>query len=1162
LKLALNHRWSYGAGVFGLAMACAALSYITNGLFSAHGIASMVWPSSGLALAVLLVGGLKYSPGIFIGAFTGNMLNGSPFVASICMAIGSTIAALVCVWLLRRTRFNVNLTQPIDFVWLGVAGMLGAFISAAIAIVTLSLSDIVARESIAQNLIEWWQGDALGILLVTPFVLVWRRWPQDWFSKDQVVETIACFGLAFLVGQIVFLGWFNDFFGSTVRNYWIFLLLTWAALRFGRHGALLVISMTAIQMLSAMSLGTDGAMSNQDSTELLSLWLYMIEVSTVGMLLGMFAGENRASTIFQKKSRNILDKISKRVPGVLYQFRLFPDGRSCFPYVSDAIQEVFEVTAEQVKVDGSAVFALVHPDDYDDLIASTQLSAETQSIWKHEFRMVLPKQGVRWRLGESQPEKLQDGSVLWHGVITDITDRKQNELRIQRLSKLYKAITEVSQAIVRMEQKTELFPLVCRCAVEFGGMKLAWIGQLDERSMLVVPVASHGEWQDSLDRMIVSVQAEVPEGQSVTGTALRENQNIIINDFLNNTKTIKWWKNAQNLGWASVGAFPIKRSGKPFAVLTVCHEEVNAFDNEVIDVLEKMATDVSFALDNFDRELQRKAADESMQLAASVFSASSEAIMITDAHNLIVAVNPAFTEITGYLPEEVSNKNANILKSGHHDEAFYATIWQQVETTGHWQGEILDRRKNGEIYLKWMSINTIFNENGSVQQRVAMFTDISQKKEAEELIWRQANFDFLTELPNRQMFHTRLSQDIEKAKRDKHSLALILLDLDRFKEVNDTLGHDIGDALLIEASDRLRSCIRKTDTVARLGGDEFIVILGEQDGQDSVDRVAQDILQKLSEPFQLKTEVAYISASIGITVYPNDGTEIDVLMKNADQAMYAAKNQGRNRYSYFTSSMQWASKMKVQIANDLRGALADNQFWVAYQPIVELASGNIHKAEALIRWQHPQRGLISPGDFIPIAEDTGLIISIGEWVFQQAVKQVMQWRASHHPDFQISINKSPVQFRDESSGYASWPDQLRKLGLPGQSIVVEMTEGILMEASDTINNKLHLFRDAGMPVSLDDFGTGYSSLSYLKKFHIDYLKIDQSFTRNLSAGSEDLALCEAIIVMAHKLDIKVIAEGIETLEQRDILIAAGCDYGQGYFFSKPVPAAAFEALLI
>jgi diguanylate cyclase (GGDEF)-like protein/PAS domain S-box-containing protein len=588
------------------------------------------------------------------------------------------------------------------------------------------------------------------------------------------------------------------------------------------------------------------------------------------------------------------------------------------------------------------------------------------------------------------------------------------------------------------------------------------------------------------------------------------------------------------------------------------HKDGTIFPVEVVgNVISSEEGEYSFT---FVQDIsERKASEESLRLAASVYETSSEGIMITDADNHIIAVNSAFTEITGYTQEEAIGKSPSILKSGRHDETFYQAMWHELNTSGRWQGEIWDQRKNGEVYPNWLTINTVFNEDGTVQRRVAMFTDISQKRQAEELIWRQANFDALTDLPNRQMFHDRLDQDIKKANRGGRPLALMLLDLDRFKEVNDTLGHDKGDILLKEVALRLGGCVRESDTVARLGGDEFIVLLGELDEPGSIERVAQDILNKLTEPFQLGNELAYISASVGITLYPEDASEIEALLKNADQAMYAAKNLGRNRYSYFTPSMQLAVQTRMQIANDLRGALKGKQFWIAYQPIVELATGNIHKAEALLRWQHPTRGLISPVEFIPIAEDTGLINNIGDWVFREAAQQAKLWRASLHPNFQISVNKSPVQFHSEDQAHLAWYDYLQKLGLPGQSITVEITEGLLLDAGALVTKRLLDFRDAGIQVALDDFGTGYSALSYLKKFDIDYLKIDQSFTRNLALGSEDMALCEAIIVMAHKLDIKVIAEGVETEGQKNLLIAAGCDYGQGYLFSKPIPANEFES---
>ncbi|MCX7109433.1 MAG: EAL domain-containing protein [Proteobacteria bacterium] len=443
------------------------------------------------------------------------------------------------------------------------------------------------------------------------------------------------------------------------------------------------------------------------------------------------------------------------------------------------------------------------------------------------------------------------------------------------------------------------------------------------------------------------------------------------------------------------------------------------------------------------------------------------------------------------------------------------------------------------------------------QTCLAAVLDITAKKQSEAIILQQANFDPLTGLPNRRMFIDRLQQAIQKSRRADNKLALMFLDLDHFKDINDTLGHDIGDELLKETAKRLQTCIRETDTLARPGGDEFTLVMDELDDPKSVDRVAQCILHCMSEPFQLKDERCYVSFSIGIALYPDDASDLDGLFKKADQAMYAAKQQGRNRFCYFTPAMQQAAEQRMRMVNDLHTALASHQFWVAYQPIVELATGEVHKAEALLRWQHPTLGLIGPTEFIPVAEDTGLIIEIGEWIFHQAAEQVGKWRAHGNPMFQISVNKSPAQFGRKQT---DWFQYLQHMGLPGACIVVEITEGLLLDVSPAVAETLLSFRDSGMQVSLDDFGTGYSSLSFLKKFHIDYLKIDQNFVSNLTADSTDMTLCEAIILMAHKLGMQVIAEGIETIGQRDLLLAAGCDYGQGFLFSEPVTAEEFEKL--
>ena len=470
-------------------------------------------------------------------------------------------------------------------------------------------------------------------------------------------------------------------------------------------------------------------------------------------------------------------------------------------------------------------------------------------------------------------------------------------------------------------------------------------------------------------------------------------------------------------------------------------------------------------------------------------------------------------------------------------------------------------RPDGSVVWIDMSLAAIETESQVHPHHLCMIEDVTEKKKSEALIWQQANFDTLTQLPNRRMFHDRVEFEIAKSRRDGLRTAILFIDLDHFKEVNDTLGHHQGDVLLVEASERIRACVRATDTVARLGGDEFTVILPGLDESACSDVIAQKILDAMQAPFALGQEQAFVSASIGITLFPDDGDDVDSLLKHADQAMYAAKGAGRNRFSYFTPALQVAALNRMRLTNDLRGAIKGEQLRVYFQPIVHLRTGRIHKAEALVRWEHPQRGLVSPLEFIPLAESSGLIVEIGEWVFRESARWARQWRDEHHPEFQVSVNQSPLEFQREGHSYEHWFAHLREIGLEGSALVVEITEGLLLDASSGVTDKLLQLRDAGVQVALDDFGTGYSSLSYLKKFDIDYLKIDRSFTRNLAPQSSDMALTEAIIVMAHKLGLRVVAEGVETAEQRALLLRAGCDYGQGYLFSQPLPAEDFDAML-
>lgn len=578
---------------------------------------------------------------------------------------------------------------------------------------------------------------------------------------------------------------------------------------------------------------------------------------------------------------------------------------------------------------------------------------------------------------------------------------------------------------------------------------------------------------------------------------------------------------------------------------------------ESVMTLEEETVSLCVALD----VTQRRQDEASARLARLVYEVSSEGMVITDADGYIVHINPAFTKITGYETQDVLGKKMSLLSSGRHGKSFYEGMWASIQRTGSWVGEIWNRRKNGEEFAERLSINTSYDDNGKVQHRVGLFSDITARKKTDELIWRQANFDTLTDLPNRQRLHDKLDLAMTRARAGGTNVALAFLDLDHFKDVNDTLGHHCGDELLKQVAVRIDSCLRTGDTVGRQGGDEFMIIVTGVDSAVTADGVCKRVMAELAKPFVVHGDVVNVTASLGVTLFPQDGDNTAEMFKNADMAMYEAKALGRNQYCWFKASMQEKVALRQRLSRELSEAVDLQQFSLVYQPIIDLHSGTVSKAEALIRWDHPERGQISPADFIPFAEDFGAIDAIGEWVFETAIQQADQWRNIYGDDFQVTINVSPVQFLSDDSGLSKWSEKLRDLEIQGSSLVVEITEGLLMDACGTVTRRLNAFQKGGIQVALDDFGTGYSSLAYLKKFDIDYIKIDRTFVANLGPDTDERALCDAIVVMAHRLGLKVIAEGIETPEQYQLLAESGCDYGQGFLFGKAIDPVRFGEVM-
>ncbi len=558
------------------------------------------------------------------------------------------------------------------------------------------------------------------------------------------------------------------------------------------------------------------------------------------------------------------------------------------------------------------------------------------------------------------------------------------------------------------------------------------------------------------------------------------------------------------------------------------------------------------------RDQALSSSQRSLYLAEKVIESSLEGIMVTDAHARILSVNPAFTRMTGYSAEEVIGLNPSLLNSGRQSPAFYARMWESLLQDGQWQGEVWNRRKTGELYPQLLHITAIRDRDGALTHYAALFTDISRLKETEARIRDLAYYDPLTGLPNRRLLEDRLQVELAHAARLRCRLAVMFVDLDRFKRINDSLGHEVGDKLLVEIAHRLRANLREDDTVARMGGDEFLVILNNLAGPDEAAMMARRLVGALRRPVHIEGRELVVTTSLGISIYPDDSQDANTLVKHADVAMYRAKDEGRNSFQLFEPAMNARSLEHLALETALHRALPRNELLLHFQPLVNAEDASLVAVEALLRWQHPDLDLVSPADFIPLAEDTGLIVPIGEWVLRSACERHREWREAGGGPLRMMVNISARQFRDE--GFAAMVGGvLAATAMPPECLTLELTESMLMDGTERAIARLAQLRALGVGLAIDDFGTGYSSLAYLKRFPIDELKIDRLFVRGIDRNVRDAALVSAIISLGHSLGLRVVAEGVETPGHLKVLQSEGCDIAQGFHFSRPLPWEDFVA---
>jgi diguanylate cyclase (GGDEF)-like protein/PAS domain S-box-containing protein len=745
-------------------------------------------------------------------------------------------------------------------------------------------------------------------------------------------------------------------------------------------------------------------------------------------------------------------------------------------------------------------------------------------------------------------------------------ERDQAEAKVHRQTQLYAALSHCNQAIVRCHAEADLFPKICRDVVTFGAMKMAWIAMFDDSRQQLIPVAAFGTAADYLEQLHFPLTADATHGLSLSAMAFTENAAVWCLDFKHDPATARWRELDISLEWQAAAALPLHRNGQVIGTFNLYADDAHAFDEAGRGLLLEMAVDLDYAIDHFkietERELLKDKLVENEESARLVLENSLDAIVNMDSAGLVLEWSGSAERMFGFARSAALGQVLGELIVPKADRAAHEAGMQRVLSgkPSKMMGkriEVNALHADGFEFPVEMSIAQI--SRGDEVIFSAFIRDISERRASESRIQQLAHFDTLTGLPNRSMLQDHFNYALSLAKRNSGKLAVIFLDLDHFKDINDTLGHSVGDILLIELARRLQLALREEDTLSRLGGDEFILILPGTDAHGAA-IVAQKLLSVMAEVYHIESYELTVTGSIGIALYPNDGADLELLSQKADTAMYRAKQEGRNDYRFFTAAMQASSARNLQLMTALRHALERNQLSLHYQPQLSLHDQRIVGAEALLRWQHPELGPISPAEFIPVAEDSGMILPIGEWVLRQAAQQAKLWMDAGYDPLIMAVNLSAIQFR-----HPDLPDMvtrvLNEVGLAPEYLELELTEGVAMYdplAAIAMMNKLH---DLGIRMSIDDFGTGYSSLSYLKKFKVYKLKIDQSFVRDISTDPEDKAIVSAVISMARSLGLQTIAEGVETIEQMTYLREQGCDEVQGYFYSRPLPAAELEQYL-
>ncbi len=855
-----------------------------------------------------------------------------------------------------------------------------------------------------------------------------------------------------------------------------------------------------------------------------------------------------------------LDGILESIDEVLWTFDLRERKVS---YVSPAVERLYGHPV-QAFYDSSLLWLdCVHQEDRKQVIRFSRAVADIG--WAAlEFRIVRPDGTVRWmRYDAHYVPGTEPGAGRVDCLGSDITAQRQMETSLRRSNRALRAIHACDAEIATATDETALLQGICEVAVR-EGYRMAWSGLLNSDGS-VTPAGIAGEHGGYLECIAESLQEGIHEAAEVgtVGIALRTLKPTIQNNILTDPRMAPWREQALRRGFNSKIALPLFHDEKAIGLLNVYAAEADAFDTEEVELLMGLAGAVTVAIQFLRHRSGQQAAEAAFRLRERAIEASTNGIVIASAkapEYLVEYVNPAFERMTGYSAQEIIGQNMRILHGDDKDQPGLDELRAMLLAQREGQVTIRNYRKDGTMFWTDIHIAPVRDEAGVVTHFVAAKYDVTTTKRYEAELEFQASRDPLTSLVNRNLLHDRLNQAIAFSSRYSTPLWVVFVDLDRFKFVNDTLGHQAGDALLKQVADRLLSAVRHTDTVARLGGDEFVLVLSEHPDENLDTQVVQRIMDAIAPPFIIGSHEFFLTCSIGIAAYPADGKDADTLIKHADIAMYRAKEVGRDNFQFYTAALNEKALERLRLEGDLRNAVERGEFVLHYQPQVDLETGAVVGMESLIRWQHPEFGMVPPARFIGLAEEIGLIVPMGDWAIRTACRQNRAWQRAGLGNLRVAVNLSARQFAEQDL-VQSIAAILQETGLEPQYLDIELTESLVMTDVEFTIGVLRELKALGVHLSIDDFGTGYSSLSYLKRFPIDVLKIDRSFVNDITSNGADAAIVHSIISLAHNLRLKVIAEGVETEEQLAHLRQRDCDQMQGFYFSKPLAPDAFEMLL-